>query len=145
MQRLLNPLDFIFFRFAHEEVEGVYSLGGLKNRGSNMATNMSTLWHHCDGPCESPRQPRCNKSRYNSRPTALRPSLYRGRIFTSTILAAIAEIGDKTQLLSFVLSAKLRRPYPIMTGIFAATLLNHAFAASVGAWLASLIPAHFIK
>ena len=48
-------------------------------------------------------------------------------------------LGDKTQLLSFVLAAKLRRPYPIMAGIFAATLLNHALAASVGAWLASLI------
>ena len=59
--------------------------------------------------------------------------------FTSTLLVALAEIGDKTQLLSFVLAAKLRRPYPIMAGIFAATLLNHALAASVGAWLASLI------
>ncbi|KIO49750.1 membrane protein [Nitrosospira sp. NpAV] len=59
--------------------------------------------------------------------------------FTSTLLVALAEIGDKTQLLSFVLAAKLRRPYPIMAGIFVATLLNHALAASVGAWLASLI------
>ena len=59
--------------------------------------------------------------------------------FTSTLLVALAEIGDKTQLLSFVLAAKLRRPYPIMMGIFAATLLNHALAASIGAWLASLI------
>lgn len=59
--------------------------------------------------------------------------------FTSTLLVALAEIGDKTQLLSFVLAAKLRRPYPIMAGIFVATLLNHALAASVGTWLASLI------
>ena len=58
---------------------------------------------------------------------------------TSALLVALAEIGDKTQLLSFVLAAKLRRPYPIMAGIFVATLLNHALAASVGAWLASLI------
>lgn len=58
---------------------------------------------------------------------------------TSTLLVALAEIGDKTQLLSFVLAAKLRRPYPIMMGIFAATLLNHALAASIGTWLASLI------
>lgn len=65
--------------------------------------------------------------------------------FTSTVLVAIAEIGDKTQLLSFVLAAKLQRPYPIMAGIFVATLLNHALAASVGAWLASLIPSHFIN
>jgi putative Ca2+/H+ antiporter (TMEM165/GDT1 family) len=59
--------------------------------------------------------------------------------FTSTALVAVAEIGDKTQLLSFVLAAKLRRPYPITAGILTATLLNHALAASAGAWLASLI------
>lgn len=64
---------------------------------------------------------------------------------TSTLLVAIAEIGDKTQLLSFVLAAKLRRPYPIMAGIFVATLLNHALAASVGTWLASLISAHALN
>ena len=64
---------------------------------------------------------------------------------TSTVLVALAEIGDKTQLLSFALAAKLRRPYPIMAGIFAATLLNHALAATVGAWLASLISPQFIN
>ena len=61
------------------------------------------------------------------------------------MLVALAEIGDKTQLLSFVLAAKLRRPYPIMAGIFVATLLNHALAASVGAWLASLISPQFLN
>ena len=55
---------------------------------------------------------------------------------TSTVLVALAEIGDKTQLLSFALAAKLRRPYPIMAGILVATLLNHALAATAGAWLA---------
>jgi putative Ca2+/H+ antiporter (TMEM165/GDT1 family) len=58
---------------------------------------------------------------------------------TSAALVALAEIGDKTQLLSFALAAKLRRPYPIMVGIFAATLLNHALAAWIGAWAATLI------
>ena len=79
------------------------------------------------------------ESRYNS-PTVLlsAPSILEA-FLTSTLLVALAEIGDKTQLLSFVLAAKLRRPYPIMAGIFVATLLNHALAASVGAWLASLI------
>ncbi|HJU25281.1 MAG TPA: TMEM165/GDT1 family protein [Rhodanobacteraceae bacterium] len=48
---------------------------------------------------------------------------------------ALAEIGDKTQLLSLVLSAKYRRPLPICLGIFVATLLNHAIAAEVGTWL----------
>ena len=58
---------------------------------------------------------------------------------TSTTLVALAEIGDKTQLLSFVLAARLRKPLPIIAGIFVATVLNHALAGSVGVWLALLI------
>jgi len=58
---------------------------------------------------------------------------------TSTILVAIAEIGDKTQLLSFVLAARLRKPGAIIAGIFVATILNHALAGSVGVWLAQMI------
>jgi len=57
---------------------------------------------------------------------------------TSTVLVAVAEIGDKTQLLSFVLAARLRRPWAIIGGIFAATIANHALAGSLGAWLAQL-------
>jgi putative Ca2+/H+ antiporter (TMEM165/GDT1 family) len=57
----------------------------------------------------------------------------------STLLVAVAEIGDKTQLLSFILAARLRRPAPIIWGILAATLANHALAASAGVWLASLL------
>jgi len=48
---------------------------------------------------------------------------------------AIAEMGDRTQLLSLVLSAKFRRPWPIITGIFLATLANHALAGLIGVWL----------
>jgi putative Ca2+/H+ antiporter (TMEM165/GDT1 family) len=59
---------------------------------------------------------------------------------TSTVLVALAEIGDKTQLLSFVLAARLRKPGAIIAGIFVATLANHALAGSVGVWLATLIP-----
>ncbi|MCF8177205.1 MAG: TMEM165/GDT1 family protein [Sulfuritalea sp.] len=58
---------------------------------------------------------------------------------TSATLVALAEIGDKTQLLSFVLAARLRKPIPIVAGIFVATILNHALAGSLGVWLASLI------
>jgi len=58
---------------------------------------------------------------------------------TATTLVAVAEIGDKTQLLSFVLAARLRKPLPIIAGIFVATILNHALAGSVGVWLAQLI------
>jgi putative Ca2+/H+ antiporter (TMEM165/GDT1 family) len=59
---------------------------------------------------------------------------------TSALLVAIAEIGDKTQLLSFVLAARLREPLPIIAGIFVATVANHALAGSLGVWLAQLIP-----
>jgi Ca2+/H+ antiporter, TMEM165/GDT1 family len=54
----------------------------------------------------------------------------------STAVVAIAEIGDKTQLLAIILAAKFRRPWPIVWGILAATLANHALAASFG-WLVS--------
>ena len=58
----------------------------------------------------------------------------------STGLVAIAEIGDKTQLLAMLLAARFRRPWPIILGIFAATLLNHACASALGMlaghWLA---------
>jgi len=49
---------------------------------------------------------------------------------------ALAEIGDKTQLLSLVLAAKYRKPWPICLGVLIATLVNHAIAAEIGAWLA---------
>jgi putative Ca2+/H+ antiporter (TMEM165/GDT1 family) len=51
---------------------------------------------------------------------------------TSTVLVAIAEIGDKTQLLAIVLAARFGRPLPIIAGIAVATLANHALAAGVG-------------
>ena len=63
---------------------------------------------------------------------------------TSTTLVAIAEIGDKTQLLSFVLAAQLRAPLAIIAGIFVATIFNHALAGSVGVWLAQLISPHWL-
>ncbi len=58
---------------------------------------------------------------------------------TSTLLVALAEIGDKTQLLSFVLAARLRKPRAIILGILVATLVNHALAGSLGVWLATQI------
>ena len=48
---------------------------------------------------------------------------------------AIAEMGDRTQLLSLVLSAQFRKPWPIVAGIFLATLANHALAGLIGVWL----------
>jgi putative Ca2+/H+ antiporter (TMEM165/GDT1 family) len=52
--------------------------------------------------------------------------------FVSTGIVAIAEIGDKTQLLALLLAARFRRPVPIIAGIFVATIANHALAALVG-------------
>ncbi len=57
----------------------------------------------------------------------------------STGIVALAEIGDKTQLLAFLLAAKFRRPVPIVLGILAATLANHAFAGAVGTWITTLM------
>jgi putative Ca2+/H+ antiporter (TMEM165/GDT1 family) len=57
----------------------------------------------------------------------------------STGIVALAEIGDKTQLLAFLLAARFRRPLPIVFGILVATIANHAFAAAVGALVSKLL------
>lgn len=57
----------------------------------------------------------------------------------STGLVALAELGDKTQLLAFCLAARFRRPAPIVLGILVATLLNHGLAGALGGWLAALL------
>ena len=56
-------------------------------------------------------------------------------LLISTGLVALAEVGDKTQLLSFILAAKFRRPLPIVLGILVATLANHSLAGAIGTWL----------
>jgi len=57
----------------------------------------------------------------------------------STGIVALAEMGDKTQLLALVLAARFRKPWPIVLGIFVATLANHAMAGGLGAWVTTLI------
>ena len=57
----------------------------------------------------------------------------------STSVVALAEMGDKTQLLSLVLAARFRKPWPIVMGILLATLVNHALAGAVGAWITSYL------
>jgi len=57
----------------------------------------------------------------------------------STGVVALAELGDKTQLLALVLAARFRKPVPIVFGILAATLLNHALAGAAGRWIATLV------
>ena len=57
----------------------------------------------------------------------------------STGVVALAEIGDKTQLLALVLAAKFRKPIPIILGILVATVVNHAVAGAAGAWISALV------
>ncbi len=59
--------------------------------------------------------------------------------FVSTAIVALAEMGDKTQLLALVLAARFRKPWPIVLGILAATLVNHALAGAVGAWVTTFV------
>jgi len=56
-------------------------------------------------------------------------------LLISTGVVALAEIGDKTQLLAFILAARFRKPLPIILGILCATVVNHGLAGAVGAWI----------
>ena len=57
----------------------------------------------------------------------------------STAIVALAEMGDKTQLLSLVLAARFRKPWPIVLGILVATLANHGLAGAVGSWVTTVM------
>jgi putative Ca2+/H+ antiporter (TMEM165/GDT1 family) len=61
-------------------------------------------------------------------------------ILTSFVLVAVSEMGDKTQLLAFSLATRYRRPWVVMAGILAATVLNHALAASLGSLVSEQVP-----
>ncbi len=58
-----------------------------------------------------------------------------------TLIVALAEIGDKTQLLALLLAARFRQPWPIIAGIIAATLANHFAAGAIGNWVAGFFSA----
>ena len=60
-------------------------------------------------------------------------------LFISTGVVALAEIGDKTQLLAFILAARFKKPLPIILGILCATLINHGLAGALGAWITSVV------
>ncbi|NEN74738.1 TMEM165/GDT1 family protein [Pelistega sp. NLN82] len=64
-------------------------------------------------------------------------------ISSSTV--ALAEMGDKTQLLAFLLASRFKRPIPIILGITLATLINHGFAGSIGAWLSNLVSPDILR
>ncbi|MCX8098032.1 MAG: TMEM165/GDT1 family protein [Casimicrobiaceae bacterium] len=63
----------------------------------------------------------------------------------STGVVALAEIGDKTQLLAFMLAARFRRPVPIVWGILIATLANHALAGALGLWITRVVDPGWLR
>jgi len=66
-------------------------------------------------------------------------------LFISTGVVALAEIGDKTQLLAFILAARFKKPLPIILGILVATLLNHGLAGALGAWVNSVLSPEIMR
>ncbi|MDO8458870.1 MAG: TMEM165/GDT1 family protein [Burkholderiaceae bacterium] len=60
-------------------------------------------------------------------------------LYISTGVVALAEMGDKTQLLAFILAARFKKPVPIILGILCATLVNHGLAGALGAWITSVV------
>ena len=66
-------------------------------------------------------------------------------LLVSTGVVALAEIGDKTQLLAFLLAARFKKPVPIILGILAATVVNHSLAGAVGAWITHSISPDILR
>ncbi len=60
-------------------------------------------------------------------------------------VVALAEIGDKTQLLAFVLAARFKKPRPIIAAIFCATIINHGLAGALGAWITSMLTPEVLR
>lgn len=96
-----------------------------------------------------------------ARPLTMQPLVWPGRrvvnvfrpawehvmeaLLTSTGVVALAEIGDKTQLLAFVLAARFKKPLPIVAGILCATLINHGLAGALGAWITSMLTPEVLR
>ena len=66
-------------------------------------------------------------------------------LLVSTGVVALAEVGDKTQLLAFLLAARFKRPLPIVGGIFVATAVNHGLAGALGAWLTTVLDPQVLR
>lgn len=66
-------------------------------------------------------------------------------LLVSTGVVALAEIGDKTQLLAFILAARFKKPVPIILGILAATIVNHGLAGALGAWITSAVSPEILR
>jgi len=68
-----------------------------------------------------------------------RPETLMEAFLVSTGIVALAEMGDKTQLLALILAARFRKPWPIVLGILVATIANHALAGAAGAWVTTVM------
>ena len=66
-------------------------------------------------------------------------------LLVSTGVVALAEIGDKTQLLAFILAARFNKPWPIIAGIFLATIVNHGLAGALGAWITATLSPQILR
>jgi putative Ca2+/H+ antiporter (TMEM165/GDT1 family) len=66
-------------------------------------------------------------------------------LLVSACVVALAEIGDKTQLLAFILAARFKKPAPIVLGILVATVINHSLAGALGAWITSTVSAEVLR
>ncbi len=66
-------------------------------------------------------------------------------LLISTAVVALAEIGDKTQLLAFLLAARFKKPLPIIAGILVATIFNHALAGAVGVFITRSIAPEYLR
>lgn len=66
-------------------------------------------------------------------------------LLVSTSVVALAEIGDKTQLLAFLLAARFKKPVPIVLGILAATVVNHGLAGALGAWITATLSPQVLR
>ena len=66
-------------------------------------------------------------------------------LFVSTGVVALAEVGDKTQLLAFLLAARFKKPLPIIAGILVATLINHGLAGALGAWITQSVSPQLLR
>jgi putative Ca2+/H+ antiporter (TMEM165/GDT1 family) len=66
-------------------------------------------------------------------------------LLVSTGVVALAEIGDKTQLLAFILAARFKKPVPIILGILLATIVNHGLAGALGAWITATISPEVLR
>ena len=66
-------------------------------------------------------------------------------LLVSTGVVALAEMGDKTQLLAFILAARFKKPLPIVAGILCATVVNHGLAGALGAWITTAVSASVLR